>query len=580
MLFFSSVRPVCAGAILTLVLCTAFQPVPSVAQGTDLAEAIRAHLAAGEFGLAQDLAGTANSPRQRDVLSRPIVAAQAAAGMFRASLGSASAIQSDSERASAFGELMRMPIGSSGARGGAALADFDTLIDLITSTIKPDSWDEVGGPGAIEEFPTGVFVDASGLLKRVAIDDSTVGSLTAAREKAKAASEPRDIRRTSALRKVSLTKLERELQALWAAGRKPDAAMLNLAGLQRVKYVFVYPDSRDVVIAGPACDWTTDTEGRSVSTTDGSPILQLEDFVVALRNTYDSGGRFGCAITPTKENLAAVQSYLSESAKRSLKPQERDDWLNGLRSRLGRQDISVFGIDARTRTAQVLVEADYRMKLVGMGLEPGTLGVTSYLDSIKVPEGDSPPATAVLRWWFTLNYEAVRTTKAGDAFSIHGTGVKVLSENELLTERGERVHTGESDALNSQFAHSFTKHFVDLATKYPIYADLRNVFDLALVAAVLKSQDLPAQVDWEMSHLLDESRYRLKLGLAPRTVETVMNHRIIDRKHIVVGVSGGVSVDTQNLLQVRPIKQDANGQLDGDRRNAAPSKADGRWWWD
>jgi general secretion pathway protein D len=41
-----------------------------------------------------------------------------------------------------------------GSMGGAALADFDTLIQLITSTIKPDTWDEVGGPGAIEEFPT------------------------------------------------------------------------------------------------------------------------------------------------------------------------------------------------------------------------------------------------------------------------------------------------------------------------------------------------------------------------------------------------------------------------------------------
>ena len=29
-------------------------------------------------------------------------------------------------------------------------ADFDSLIDMITSTIAADSWDEVGGPGAIE----------------------------------------------------------------------------------------------------------------------------------------------------------------------------------------------------------------------------------------------------------------------------------------------------------------------------------------------------------------------------------------------------------------------------------------------
>ncbi|MBI2481612.1 MAG: DUF1598 domain-containing protein [Planctomycetia bacterium] len=580
MLLNSSLRPFRARVVLLVITCAFLQVLPCAAQSPNVADVVRAHLDAGEFGLALDLASSANTSQQRDLLARPIVAAQAAAGMFRASLDSATSIDSDSQRAAAFGELMRMPAGGSPSRGGAALADFDSLIALIESTIAPDTWDTVGGPGAMEPFPTGVFVDASGLLKRVVIDGATASSLMAAREKAKAASESHDIRRASALRKVSLTKLERELQARWAAGRTPDAAMLNLAGLQRVSYIFVYPDSRDIVIAGPAGEWSSDVEGRAVSTADGGPILQLEDFVVALRNAYESGGRFGCAITPTKDNLASVQGYLAESAKKSLKPHERNEWLNGIRTRLGRQDISVFGIDARTRTAQVLVEADYRMKLVGMGLEPGTLGVTSYLDSIEVPAGGSPPATTVLRWWFTLNYEAVRSTKAADAFALRGSGVKVLSENELLTERGERIHTGESDALNSQFAHSFTKHFADLANKYPIYAELRNVFDLALVVAVLKSQDIPGQVDWEMTHLLDDSRFHVRLGAAPKTVETVMNHRVIDRKHIVVGVSGGVSVDTSNLFQLHPIQQDTYGQLEGDRTNSAPPDSAGRWWWD
>jgi hypothetical protein len=33
--------------------------------------------------------------------------------------------------------------------------DFDTLINLITSTLSPESWEDVGGAGAIEEFPGG-----------------------------------------------------------------------------------------------------------------------------------------------------------------------------------------------------------------------------------------------------------------------------------------------------------------------------------------------------------------------------------------------------------------------------------------
>ena len=40
-----------------------------------------------------------------------------------------------------------------GGQGGAAMADFDTLIQLIKDTIQPDSWDDLGGAGTITPFP-------------------------------------------------------------------------------------------------------------------------------------------------------------------------------------------------------------------------------------------------------------------------------------------------------------------------------------------------------------------------------------------------------------------------------------------
>ena len=39
-----------------------------------------------------------------------------------------------------------------GGLGGGVQADFDSIIELITATIEPDTWDEVGGPGSIREF--------------------------------------------------------------------------------------------------------------------------------------------------------------------------------------------------------------------------------------------------------------------------------------------------------------------------------------------------------------------------------------------------------------------------------------------
>ena len=45
--------------------------------------------------------------------------------------------------------------GNNGNAGGAAQADFDTLIELITATIAPDSWEDVGGTGTLQGFPVG-----------------------------------------------------------------------------------------------------------------------------------------------------------------------------------------------------------------------------------------------------------------------------------------------------------------------------------------------------------------------------------------------------------------------------------------
>ncbi|MBX7167814.1 MAG: hypothetical protein K1X74_15890 [Pirellulales bacterium] len=41
-----------------------------------------------------------------------------------------------------------------GGAGGGTQADFDSLIELITSTVAPTTWDEVGGPGSVKQFDT------------------------------------------------------------------------------------------------------------------------------------------------------------------------------------------------------------------------------------------------------------------------------------------------------------------------------------------------------------------------------------------------------------------------------------------
>jgi general secretion pathway protein D len=51
--------------------------------------------------------------------------------------------------------------GGPGGLGGGAQADFDSLIDLITSTVRPTTWDGVGGPGSIAPFETNLSLVVS-----------------------------------------------------------------------------------------------------------------------------------------------------------------------------------------------------------------------------------------------------------------------------------------------------------------------------------------------------------------------------------------------------------------------------------
>jgi hypothetical protein len=588
-----------AGLVLTGVLLTAALASRGAAQAP-AGDAFHAHLAAGEFGPARELAEGAGEAAVRDQRLAQIAEAQSLAGARLGAVSTAAAMASQGGRHQALAQLSKSSFfgpapGGEGAPGGGVGADFDSLIELITTTIAPETWEEVGGPGAIDGFEGGVYVDAGGVMRRIVLESGDK-SLAALRSEAAVANGNVDVRKSSGLRKVSLPRLERRLEMLRALGRDPEEAMDVLAGIYELKYVFVYPETGDVVLAGPAGEWTVDAEGRRLNVATGQPVLRLDDLVVTLRNAFDHGGRFGCSITPQRENLAATQAFLNESAKSPLSSdRQREKWLADLRSALGLQTIDIYGVDPRTRTGRVLVEADYHMKLIGMGLEEGVAGVVSYLDALAARPAEEAAELDVLRWWFTLNYEALSATKSRDGFELLGPGVKVLSENELLSERGERIHTGKSNALNSEFAHSFTKNFDALAKKYPIYGELRNIFDLALASAVIRSEDLPNQANWSMTYFASAKRsdepatkfvYDPELGPAPKQVETIVNHKSVElkggkSKRIVTGVSGGVSADTSRLVSKKAIIADDQKLISHERYGAAPEKlGPDAWWWD
>jgi len=346
--------------------------------------------------------------------------------------------------------------------------------------------------------------------------------------------------------------------------------------------VLLYPETGDIVLAGPAGDWRRDAEGRLVSADNGHPVLQLHDLVTIFRHGLTQQDQtFGCSIDPTNDGLQKAQAYIGETTKSPLKQGQAGPWLKQIADRLGQQKVTIFGVDSHTRVGQVLVEADYRMKRTGLGLEEGVLNCPSFLDTIQVEKGKSLPAMSMVRWWFTMNYDSIRATKDRDAFAFRGQGVQLQSENEFLNAQGQREHTGDADTFNRLYAQNFTKHFVALAKKYPVYADLQNLFDLALVAAVLKTEDVPNKFHWQARCFLDPKQYVVPTAAAPQKVDTVVNHRIINNVHVVGAVSGGVRVEPQEVVKQISVEQENRGAVWAARysgiRGPRPKEV---WWWD
>ncbi len=426
--------------------------------------------------------------------------------------------------------------------------------------------------GQLGDIAAGVAIDADGVLRTKMFADPG-GRLLQERIAAARASLDQKLVRPTPMRKVSLTRLEK---AIADRGGVVTDEMRYLAGLQRAKYVFCYPDSGDIVIAGPAEGWVTDAAGRVVGMTTGRPVVQLEDLVVALR-AFPPGGKstplIGCSIDPTAEGLAAMQQFLRQVGSYAT-PAHTQGIVDGLRNNLGYQTVSINGIHPNTRFAQILVEADYRMKLIGIGLEQPPVRLVSYVDRANPAQVSR---NAMQRWFFTPDYECVRVAPDRLAMELVGDGVKLIGEDELVTAEGQRVVAGRSNKASEAFVGSFTQNYPQLAARSPVYADLRNLIDLAISAAFMQQEGFYDKAGWSMPLLGDESKFAVERYSPPRQVETAVN-AIWKGNRLMTPVGGGVSIEAARA--VREAQPDEQGQVAKLREETAVKLAEGQWWWD
>ena len=419
----------------------------------------------------------------------------------------------------------------------------------------------------------GVEIDAAGVLRVKEFSrELLVQRLAAAR-----ASLPEDLARQSPMRKVSLRRLEAAVAAKLEAGEEVSADMLSLAGLTGVEYVFFYPEEGEIVIAGPAEGFVEDPSGRVRGIETGKPTVLLEDLVVALR-AFPVGERsntmIGVSIDPTPEGLSRMQQFL-QSVRGRVTPRDANRLAAGLKGSLGLQNVTFHGVSTRTHFAQVLVEADYRMKLIGIGLEKPAVRLLSYVDRAS-PRQVS--ANAMERWYFKPNYDCVRVSEDHLAMQLVGKGVKLVSAAERVAQNGQRVGAGRVNKASQAFCQDFTEKFEQIAQSAVVYAQLRNLIDISVAAAFIQKQDFYTQAGWNMPVFADEGQFSVERHDAPVQVETAVN-AIWRGNTLMTPLGGGVNLQPRVALNSDRMQQDT-GEASRLRDESLSDLKPGQWWWD
>jgi len=412
----------------------------------------------------------------------------------------------------------------------------------------------------------GISINSDGLLERAGVDAQ--GKLSKLRAEAMH-KVPADLNEATPLRKVSLRRLNAAIEEAMKTGKNLPDEVVFLAGLQEIRYVFVYPEQKDIVLVGPAEGWKVDGRGNIVGVTTGKPVMHLDDFLVALRAAM-SPGQAGvtCSIDPAKERLEQLRVRLGK-----LRAGDQPAAVAAESERiLGRQQISFTGVPATSRFAAVLVGADYQMKRIAMNFEPSPVrGLKSFLEMMGRSRGGM--SNIMPRWWLEPTYESVLRDPSGNAWELDGSAVKCMTEEDFVTASGNREHKGKANPLAQKWADDMTTHYAQLAVAEPVFGELRNCMELAVVASLIARENLIQKAGCEASMLTSSAQ--LKTAEFPAPTEVDSKSSVMKKSHgWTITVSGGVAIRPWEILATaKDSKEPAVA-----REKAMPDTT-GKWYW-
>jgi len=376
---------------------------------------------------------------------------------------------------------------------------------------------------------------------------------------------PKGLDEAAPTRRISLRRIEQTVRQCAEAGQELPDGLLYLGGLLRIEYVLVYPEKNDVVLVGPAEPWHTNARGAVVGRNSGKPVMLLDDLVVALRSAFNPQPTvISCSIDPTPEG---IQRFVA--ASRKMRGVSSTQAARILESQLGPQLISITGVPEESHFARVMVSADYRMKRIGMNLEPAPVpGLPSFLHLVR-----SGKAMNMLpRWWLAPDYQPLVRAADGLAWHIRGGSVKAMAESDFLGDQGVKRGAGRPDPVAQRWAELLTERYDELAQADPAFGQLRNCMDLAVVGALLAKEGLLRRAGLELPVLLGRQPGYATIQLpAPRQAPS--KTAMLRKRGGWLVAAGGVQINPWQI-----VEQTERGGVSDQIRDYTALEQTTHWW--
>lgn len=426
-----------------------------------------------------------------------------------------------------------------------------------------------GGQGGGQNgFPGGIIINADGLIN--AAQGQRINPILEQRRlKMLAGKELQDgLNSTSELRKISLKQLDRELKSAIEAGEPPAFELQNLAGLTSIEYVVLDRDNDDVILAGPAEGFAATVGGRVIGVNSGRPTLQLDDLLVALRLKSDNQ-QLGCSFDPEPSRLAQANAFNAANTAPSSAAVAKQHFVQ-MANLLGTWNVTVFGIPDNCHAALTAVEADFELKRLALGLvKPKIRRFYSHLHYAR------PGENSMRRWWLAPRYNVIERSVDENIYRLSGPRLQLMSQDELVDLKGNRSDAAFKEVSAEKYTQQFNRHIKALCEQVPSFAATQNLFDLAVVSALIRRAQVEGKLTWTPSVLTDPDALPHQSYATPTQVPSMVNVKMTGRSLLIGLIGGGVTIVPNNVIN-RTTELESD-KLPNSLRHSSNTP---NWYWD